>query len=142
MMSEIGKNLKPTKLSIKPGTDRKISPNSAPDQFGQVNTAAKDLAGGNVPSTNESVRQHTRSDADSSAKSQHHTLGQGRNQASPGNHIHDGISSPKLGALKIGTSGNDPIPSLILTGAKGGNVALTNLIAMLKNHFNFTDNTT
>lgn len=141
-MSELGKNLKPTKLSIKPGTDRNISPNSKPDQFGQVNSPDKDFSAGNVPSTNESVRQHTRSDADSSTKSQHHTLGQGRNQASPGNHIHDGITSPKLGAMKLGTSGNDPVPNLVLTGAKAGNVALTNLIAMLAQHINFTDNTT
>lgn len=89
-----------------------------------------------------STHDHLQSDVDASQNSKHHTLGQGRNQASPGNHIHDGISSPKLGPKTITTSGNTPVPALTLTGSKGGNVALTNLIAMLKNFIDFNDTTT
>jgi hypothetical protein len=75
---------------------------------------------------------HTRSDADTGPHSQHHTLGFTRNQAASGSHTHDGISSRKMGADL----------ALVLTGAKGGNVALTNLIAILKNFILFTDSTT
>jgi len=39
---------------------------------------------------------HTNSDLDSRAESQHHTLGPGPNQASPGNHRHDGGDSALL----------------------------------------------
>jgi hypothetical protein len=134
--------LKPVKFGIKSVDEKKLAPKSEPDAFGQVNSSEKDFTKGNVPSARESVLQHAASDVDASQKSQHHTLGQGRNQSSPGNHIHDGISSPKLGAMAVGTSGNNPVPAFTLTGSKGGNVALTNLITFLKLHFNFTDNTT
>ena len=75
---------------------------------------------------------HTRSDVDSSPQSQHHTLGLKRTQAAQGNHSHDGKTSVKIG------KGD----SLLLTGSKGGNTALTNLINMLKGYIEFTDNTT
>jgi len=39
---------------------------------------------------------HTNSDADSRAESLHHTLGPNPNQASPGNHTHDGGDSELL----------------------------------------------
>jgi len=39
---------------------------------------------------------HTNSDLDARAESQHHTLGPGPNQASPGNHRHDGGDSALL----------------------------------------------
>lgn len=136
-MSSVGKNLKPVKFGlVDPGSEGK------PDQFGQVNTNESDLAEGRVPSAIESVSQHRLSDVDASQKAQHHTLGKRRNQASPGDHIHDGISSPKLGPRQMAPGGNATVPALVLTGAKGGNVALTNLIAMLKNFVDFTDNTT
>ena len=75
---------------------------------------------------------HTRSDVDSAITSQHHTLGIKHTQASPGDHVHDGRSSRKVGTGM----------SLTISGAKGGNAALTSLIAMLKNVIEFTDNTT
>ncbi len=75
---------------------------------------------------------HAKADTDGSPTAAHHTIGINRNQASPGNHTHDGKASPKVGR-GLG---------LVLTGAKGGNVALTNLIAMLKQVMEFTDNTT
>lgn len=80
----------------------------------------------------EVARIHSRSDVDSSVGSQHHTLGVKHTQAAPGDHTHDGA-----GSRKIGTG-----LGLTLTGAKGGNVALTNLIAMLGEVIEFTDSTT
>lgn len=47
--------------------------------------------------TAESVnRFHDKSDKDTSAVAQHHTLGSKKNQASPGNHNHDGTTSVRL----------------------------------------------
>lgn len=39
---------------------------------------------------------HSKSDRDGASTAQHHTLGVDANQASPGNHTHDGINSKKL----------------------------------------------
>ena len=39
---------------------------------------------------------HTNSDVDARAEAQHHTLGPGPNQASPGDHTHDGGDSAFL----------------------------------------------
>jgi hypothetical protein len=39
---------------------------------------------------------HLNSDRDSSHTAQHHTLGLGPNQASPGNHNHDGKTSARI----------------------------------------------
>lgn len=129
--------------NLEPIKQRKLSPNTAPDQFGQVNPNDKDLASGNVPSAHESVQQHARSDVDASRKSQHHTLGKGHNQSAPGNHVHDGVNGLKLGLYQMDPANTGrAIPSLVLTGSKGGNVALTNLIALLKTFFDFTDTTT
>lgn len=50
-----------------------------------------------VPSSNEVARIHTKADTDSSVTSAHHTLGIQHNQASPGDHKHDGKTSKKLG---------------------------------------------
>ena len=142
-MSEgTGRNLEPTKFGIKPGETINPSPATKPDKFGQVYSAEVDATKGNVPSASQVNSDHQNSDVDSGPRSHHHTLGKQRNQASPGNHIHDGITSPKLGAMTTGTSGNNPVPAFTLTGSKGGNVALTNLITFLKLHFNFTDSTT
>jgi hypothetical protein len=138
MMTE----LKPTKFGVTPNKPNEIQPVTKPDRFGQVYDNQKDQSAGDVPSAHEINRSHSQSDVDSSQRSQHHTLGTGRNQASPGNHIHDGITSPKLGPMQMDPAGDNVIPALVLTGAKGGNVALTNLINMLKSVINFTDNTT
>lgn len=142
MAEGVGRELKPIKFGIKPGESLDPSPVTKPDEFGQVYNGSKDVAGGKVPSATESNRAHFNSDVDLSPRALHHTLGLGRNQASPGNHIHDGTTSPKIGALVPGTSAGAPVPAFTLTGSKGGNVALTNLITFLKLHFNFTDSTT
>lgn len=142
-MSEgVGRNLKPTQFGITPGQNLDPNPVSKPDKFGQVHQNQSDSTSGDVPSAAQVNIAHRQSDLDSAPHSQHHTLGSSRNQASPGNHIHDGTTSPKIGAMTIGTSGNNPVPAFTLTGSKGGNVALANLITFLKLHFNFTDSTT
>lgn len=41
----------------------------------------------------QTFTDHSQSDVDSSKFAQHHTLGSGTNQASPGSHNHDGINS-------------------------------------------------
>lgn len=73
---------------------------------------------------------HARSDVDSSAQAQHHTLGIKHDQSSPGDHKHDGKSSRRLAE------------GLTLSGTKSGGTALTNLIDMLETVLGFTDNTT
>lgn len=115
---------------------------SKPDQFGQVTSNEHDRSSGLKPSAPEVNALHTADDTDSSPRAHHHTLGTGRNQSAPGNHIHDGITSPKLGAMQMDPAGNNTIPVDVLVGSKGGNVALTNLIAILQKYINFTDNST
>lgn len=39
---------------------------------------------------------HQKDDLDSSHRAHHHTLGFGPNQAAPGNHTHDGVTSPPI----------------------------------------------
>lgn len=73
---------------------------------------------------------HQNDDLDTAKDAHHHSLGIGPNQSAPGNHTHDGSNSSQLMA------------GIVITGAKGGNVALTNLIAALATTLGFTDNTT
>lgn len=73
---------------------------------------------------------HTNDDLDTQKNAHHHTLGPTANQASPGNHTHDGTNSSQL------------MSGITITGAKGGNVALANLIAALAPALGFTDSTT
>lgn len=72
---------------------------------------------------------HTKSDKDSSHNAQHHTLGVKHNQASPGNHDHDGVNSLRI------------LAGVTITGAKGGNAALASVIAALVG-LGATDSTT
>lgn len=90
-----GKTLKPSKFAVKKFTEERVYPNSSPDDFGQVRSGDKDRSRiGKPPET--SAQDHYHSDLDSGPQSQHHTLGTGRNQSSPGNHIHDGVTSRML----------------------------------------------
>lgn len=98
------------------------------DPFGPIKDDKKPAS----PPPREVKLFHSRSDVDSATSAQHHTLGISHNQASTGDHIHDGKSTRKLG-YGLG---------LTLTGSKGGNVALANLITLLGNFVEFTDNTT
>lgn len=98
------------------------------DPFGDLKPDKKDP----YPPPGEVNRLHYRADTDSSTSALHHTLGIGHNQAAYGDHAHNGSNSKKLGT-GLG---------LTLIGSKGGNVALANLITMLKNFIEFTDSTT
>ena len=62
---------------------------------------------------------HEQSDLNTRSEAQHHTLGPSQNQAAPGNHNHDGGTSIPL------WEGNT------LTGSRGGNMALSSVIAIL-----------
>jgi len=50
----------------------------------------------NFPSPEDVLNIHMNSDVDGSTFAQHHTLGPNANQASPGDHAHDGSSSNYL----------------------------------------------
>lgn len=92
--------LRPVKFGIAPGKPNEISPVTKPDKFGQVRDNQKD-ATANSLSAAEVTLLHRQSDVDSSPQSQHHTLGTHRGQASPGDHIHDGVTSKKMGPLEM-----------------------------------------
>lgn len=49
------------------------------------------------PSSAEINKLHSNDDVDSSSTSHHHTLGTGHDQASPGDHSHNGKNSKKIG---------------------------------------------
>lgn len=59
------------------------------------------------------------------------SLGRHSEQASPGNHSH-----------RVGNDSKLLLEGFTLTGSKGSNVALANLIAILRDNFGLTDNTT
>lgn len=52
-------------------------------------------------SAEESRRSHLSSDVDTSPRALHHTLGIKHNQSSPGDHVHDGITSKKIGPMEM-----------------------------------------
>lgn len=62
------------------------------DPFGAVKESVQDP----TPQPRVVNQFHTRSDKDSTQTAQHHTLGTGHNQSSPGDHKHDGVTSKKL----------------------------------------------
>lgn len=98
------------------------------DPFGIIKSERRD----NVPTARQVSELHTKADLDASTSSMHHTLGISHNQASPGDHSHDGQTSRLIGQGR----------NITITGAKGGNVALGSLISALKQVMDITDNTT
>lgn len=98
------------------------------DPFGIIKNERRD----NVPTARQVGEFHQKADTDGSTQSQHHTLGIGHNQASPGDHSHDGQSSRLIGSGR----------KITISGAKGGNAALASVIAALKQVMDLTDNTT
>lgn len=96
------------------------------DPFGSKKEPKVDPA----PEPREVKRFHTNADTDSSQQAQHHTLGIKHDQASPGDHDHNGVNSRRI------------METMALSGSKGGNVALANLITLLANEFGLDDNTT
>jgi hypothetical protein len=94
---------------------------------------------------NDAAQAHYRADTDSSQKSLHHTLGPSRTQSSPGNHIHDGLHSVKLGGRVFDTNvGNEgqTVPALTISGSRNNNAALASIIALLENFVDVNDTTT
>lgn len=82
--------------------------------------AGKDpLTKKSTPTAKEVQEFHANSDKDGSPKALHHTLGPLPNQASPGNHSHDGGTSAEL---LLGTT---------ISGSRGGNAAVASIIAAL-----------
>ena len=61
--------------------------------------------------SNEVTKFHSNSDVDSANTSQHHTLGIGHNQGSPGSHNHNGKNSKRIG------KGLDPAFPSVAAGA-------------------------
>jgi hypothetical protein len=98
------------------------------DPFGPIRSDKKPIG----PSPQEVHQLHNRSDVDASVLSQHHTLGIKHTQAAPGDHVHDGIGSRKIGA-GLG---------ITVTGSRGGNAALASLLTALAKVMEFTDSTT
>lgn len=86
--------------------------------------------GENVFDPRTVAKIHQNDDVDVSKDAHHHTLGPASNQAARGNHNHDGTDTVALMA------------GVTITGSKGGNVALTNLIAELATALGFTNSTT
>jgi hypothetical protein len=95
------------------------------DPFGSI----KKPAARTSPPPDEVARFHDRADTDGSANAAHHTLGTGHNQASPGDHTHNATNSKKL---MVGIS---------VTGSRGGNAALNDLINKLAAALGFTNAT-
>ena len=96
------------------------------DPFGTKKEPVNKLS----PSPREVDFMHQRADTDSSQGAIHHSLGMKNGQASPGDHKHNGLNSRRI------------MEGITITGAKGGNVALANLITALAASLGFTDNTT
>lgn len=90
----------------------------------QFDRGSKDIAD---PATVN--RFHQKDDLDSSAESHHHSLGIKKDQASPGNHNHDGTVSKRL------------LEGQVISGSRSGGAALTSVIAALVK-LGATDNTT
>jgi chemotaxis response regulator CheB len=63
-------------------------------------------------------------------KQETRSLGPSNLQAAPGDHKHDGVTSKKL------------MTGITITGSKGGNAALADLITKLAKALGFTDATT
>lgn len=93
-------------------------------------------ASGSKPPARDVRDFHTNSDLDAGAQAQHHTLGPNENQASNGAHLHDGKNSKQIALSDIVKT------APTITGAKGGNAALTSLLTQLQSIGLITDNTT
>ena len=95
------------------------------DPFGTIKS---DRAPG-ILTPEEVNRLHAQSDRDRSPLAQHHTCGIHRNQASPGDHNHSGVTS-----RKIGTGMNLTVDTGVSTAAD-----LANLLVMLHKVIDFDE---
>lgn len=131
-MSDTGRELKPVKFGVV--QRRETMPETTPDRFGQVYNNQKDNSAGEAPAAAQVNLYHSQSDVDSSPNAQHHTLGSGRNQSSPGNHIHDGVTSPKLGPLEMDPANPGQTRPALTCAADAASIR-----ALLHNFINFRD---
>lgn len=100
----VGRELKPVQFEVNKFRRSQINVTAnetTPDQFGQVYNADYDRSKWSENAPQESRRAHSRSDVDLGPRSLHHTLGVKHNQASPGDHNHDGATSKKIGPLEM-----------------------------------------
>lgn len=95
------------------------------DPWGEVKEDAKPTS----PEPREVNQFHSRSDVDSKQVAQHHTLGNGHNQASAGDHVHDGKSTRKVG-YGLG---------LTISGVKNTAASEDSIVAMLQQVIEFND---
>lgn len=103
-MAEDSRIFKPAELDVNKFRRSSINQSEAettPDQFGQSYNADYDRSKWSENTPQESRRAHQRADTDLGPRSLHHTLGIKRNQASPGDHTHEGITSKKIGPLEM-----------------------------------------
>lgn len=104
------------------------------DPFGGI----KGEKGSVNPSPAEVRTFHTRADVDAATTAMHHTLGTKRNQATAGDHVHDGRNSRLIGS---GTGAT-------LTGVKTAptlaqlSTVMDNLVILLKKYIEITDSRT
>jgi hypothetical protein len=79
-----------------------------------------ELLQGRPPTPEQVQKVHEKSDKDTSPKAQHHSLGPQANQASPGNHTHDGGASVQL------------LTNVTFTGSRANTAAMiTQILAAL-----------
>jgi len=103
-------------------------PSSHDDPFSEVKHDKASLS----PTARQVNQLHSSDDIDGGPFAHHHSLGVNRNQSSPGDHIHNGKTSKKLGSGM----------GITLTGSRGGNAAVASIIAALKQIMDLTDSTT
>jgi len=89
-------------------------------QYGSSDTAESSNVNNAAPPSSENVDHfHINADTDVRLESLHHTLGTQPTQAAPGDHVHDGGSSPLLLGGKI------------ITGSKSDGTALNSIIQLM-----------
>jgi len=101
------------------------------DPFGDI----KNEKGNTSPEPAVVNKFHSRSDKDSALTAQHHTLGNSKNQASSGAHIHDGKTSRLLGDGQALTITGKLSPTTVAEV----DAVLDSVITLLANFVSFTD---
>ncbi len=130
--------LKPTNFGVDKFRPDDIRTSTDPDQFGQSYNHDYDRSKWSKDSPEDSRKDHARSDVDLSPRALHHTLGPRRNQSSPGDHIHDGTTSKKIGPLEMDpTPGNEGKTRPVLTIPVAATVA--DIVALLHEFVEFRE---
>jgi hypothetical protein len=99
-------------------TSRSSNSLANPTKYGDQ--GARSLVDQGIPPSSEQVAEfHTNADTDVRKESAHHTLGINPYQASPGDHTHDGGTSPLL------------LAGVTITGTRGSAANAASIIAAL-----------